>query len=66
MASLRPEISQEMKKKWILVMIEPLFQTIKVEIVLDELLIDFAEKVMIFEITKPLNPATFRVLRIVI
>ena len=47
-------------------MVEPLFQPVKVEVVLDELLIDFAEEIVIFEVAEPLNPASFGVLRVVI
>lgn len=47
-------------------MVEPLFQPVKVEVVLDKLLIDFAEEIVIFEVAEPLNPASLGVLRVVI
>lgn len=47
-------------------MVEPLFQPVKVEVILDELLIDFAEEIVVFEVAEPLNPASFGVLRVVI
>lgn len=41
----------------ILIVVEHVFETIEVETISDVLLIDFAEKLVIFEIAKPADPA---------
>jgi hypothetical protein len=46
-------------------MIKSLFDTVKIKIIFYELLINFAKELMIFKITKPLNPSSVRLLTIV-
>ena len=43
--------------KRLIVMIKHLFNTIKIEIITNVLFINFTEKLMIFQVTKPINPS---------
>lgn len=46
----------------VLVFSDSIFKTVEVEVVFDEVIVDFAEEVMIFQSAEPLNPAHVDVL----